>query len=109
MNLVCGHQQAHPFNGEIDKNGGVVVLQCAVGSLTVFAATCNINGTGSVATLNCYGGTTYYNSTGALGGTAVHLYETALLDFSQDQQAKTVSTSIQRTQTHRPSTTRLKS
>ena len=31
-----------------------------------------------------------------MGATAVHLYETGLLDFSQDQQAKTVSTVLQR-------------
>ena len=73
---------------EAPQNGGIVVLNSAVTTLTVYAATCTINGSGAVATLNCYGGTTYYNSTGALGGTAVALYESGVLDFSQDQQAK---------------------
>lgn len=93
VNLVCGPGCTLT---NVTQNGGVVVLNSAVTTLTVYAATCTVNGSGAVATLNCYGGTTYYNSTGALGGTAVNLYETGLLDFSQDQQTKTVSTTIQR-------------
>ncbi len=93
VNLICGPGCTL---AAVTQNGGVVVLNSTVTTLTVYAATCTVNGSGQVATLNCYGGTTYYNSTGALGATAVHLYETGLLDFSQDQQAKTVSTVLQR-------------
>lgn len=93
VNLVCGPGCTLTT---VTQNGGVVVLNSGVTTLTVYAATCTVNGTGAIGTLNCYGGTTYYNSTGALGATAVNLYETGILDFSQDQQAKTVSGAITR-------------
>jgi hypothetical protein len=47
---------------------------------------------GAVTTLNCYGGTTVINTTGTIG--TINYFDQAVLDFSQDQRAKTLTNPI---------------
>ncbi len=74
--------------------GGTVVINCAVStSIVMYGGTVTVNGTGAVALAQVWGGTLIYNSTGTLGGAPV-VGDGALLDFSQDPRAKTVTNAI---------------
>lgn len=85
--------------GTIDKQGGYLELNAAVGTaLTNWAGDVEFNGTGALAQLTSYGGTVTYNSTGALGGNTI-LGESsrgaAILDFSRTPEVKTVTNPIE--------------
>ena len=81
--------------GTVDKSGGLLTVNGAVGtSLTQTAGTTIIDGAGAVAQLTLRGGTCYYNTTGALGGNTVVSGE-AVLSFDQDTRTKTVTNPIE--------------
>lgn len=74
------------------QKGGVNLMSPAatVTTTTVEGGTLTVEGTQVLTTLNCYGGTTYSNSTGTIG--TVNLDgSTAVLDFLQSNQARTVT------------------
>lgn len=85
--------------GTVDKQGGQLELNAAVGTLlTNWAGDVTFNGAGAMAGLIAYAGTITYNSTGVLGGNPV-LTESprgaAVLDFSKDPTTKTVTNPIE--------------
>jgi len=78
----------------ITQNGGNVTTNSGATTITINAGTLVVWGSSAVTTLNIDGGTVVYNSTGTLG--TAEVAENGVLDFSQDQQAKTVTNPIQR-------------
>jgi hypothetical protein len=80
--------------GTIVVRGGELEINSAVGtSLTVYAGTVTINGTGAVAQLTILGGRVIYNTSGTLGG-ATLVQGDGVLDFSGDPRTKTVTNPI---------------
>jgi hypothetical protein len=70
------------------KQGGTAVLNAGSTTTMNYAGNLTLQA-GAVTTLNCYGGSTVVNTTGTIG--TINFYDNAVLDFSQDQRAKTVS------------------
>lgn len=79
--------------GTITKNGGQLTCDnttAAITALTQTAGETTIHGvTNAVTALNVYGGRVYYSTAGTL--TAVVVTAGAVLDFSRDMRAKTVT------------------
>ena len=76
-----------------EQKGGVNLISPAatVTTVTVEGGTLTVEGAQVLTTLNCYGGTVYTNTTGTIG-TANIDGSTAVLDFLQSNQARTVTT-----------------
>jgi hypothetical protein len=89
VQLICG---VGVTLTTLDMNGGGVQLNNGATTITQNAGTLSVLGMGGVTTLNVDGGTCIYNSTGTL--TTATIAENGTLDFSQDQQAKTVTNTI---------------
>lgn len=81
---------------DVDMDSGTLVANSAVaGTLRQEGGESTINGTGAVAGLLLRGSALcHYNTTGALGG-APEVSGDAILDFSQDLSAKTVTNPIE--------------
>jgi len=88
VQLVCG---AGCTLTTVNKNSGTAVLNAGATTITHYAGTLTLQA-GAVTTLNCYGGTTVWNTTGTIG--TVNFYDNAILDLSQDQRVKTVTNAI---------------
>lgn len=73
---------------------GTVDLYAATTSLTISGGEVTTLGTGAHPTVNVWGGTLYYNSTGALGASSIKVGEKGTIDFTRDMSTKTVSSTI---------------
>lgn len=73
----------------IVKDGGTLVIQSAVTTITQNYGTLTTYGSGAITTANLYGGTSYLNSTGTI--TALNIKD-ATVDFTKSQAARTVTT-----------------
>jgi hypothetical protein len=82
--------------GTVTQNGGNVTFYGGMSTLLVTAGTCTVYGTGGVSSLTVnQSGYITWNSTGTIGGNPV-VGDKGVLDFSKDQQAKTVTNPIQK-------------
>jgi trimeric autotransporter adhesin len=80
----------------VTQNGGNVTLYGGMTTLLVTAGACVVYGTGPVSNLTVnQSGSVTWNSTGTVGGNPV-VADKGVLDFSKDQQAKTVTNPIQK-------------
>lgn len=77
------------------QSGGIVEINSATTAINKTGGTLTINGTGAHPTLNNYAGEVNYNSTGALGASAINLGSAGILNFTRDMSPKTVSSVIQ--------------
>jgi hypothetical protein len=77
------------------QSGGTAEISSDVTSITKTDGSLTVSGAAAVPTLNNFGGTCYWNSTGALGATSIFIGASAKLDFSQDMRPKTVSSPVQ--------------
>jgi trimeric autotransporter adhesin len=91
VQLICGSGCTITT---VNQNGGNVTFYGGMTTLTLTAGTATTYGAGAVTTLNALeSGTVTWNSTGTIA-TAI-VADKALLDFSKDQRAKTVTNPIQ--------------
>jgi len=88
VTLVCG---AGCTLTTVNKNSGTVVLNAGATTVTHQAGTLTLQ-LGAITTLNCYGGTTVWNTPGTIG--TINFYDSAILDLSQDQRTKTITNAI---------------
>jgi len=80
----------------VTQNGGNVTLYGGMTTLLVAAGACTVYGTGAVSNLTVnQSGSVAWNSTGTIGGNPI-VADKGVLDFSKDQQAKTVTNPIQK-------------
>ncbi|HEV8004032.1 MAG TPA: hypothetical protein VGP63_29470 [Planctomycetaceae bacterium] len=80
----------------VTQNGGNVTLYGGMTTLLAAAGTCTVYGTGAVSNLTVnQSGSVTWNSTGTIGGNPI-VADKGVLDFSKDQQAKTVTNPIQK-------------
>jgi hypothetical protein len=80
----------------VTQNGGNVTLYGGMTTLLAAAGTCTVYGTGAVSNLTVnQSGSVTWNSTGTIGGNPI-VADKGALDFSKDQQAKTVTNPIQK-------------
>jgi trimeric autotransporter adhesin len=82
--------------GTVTQNGGNVTFYGGMTSLLVTAGTCTVYGTGGAGSLAVnQSGSVTWNSTGTISGNPV-VADKGVLDFSKDQQPKTVTNPIQK-------------
>lgn len=74
---------------------GTAEIHAATTVLTQNGGTVTLLGSGAHPTVNLWGGTLFYNSSGTLAGTAIKIAEKGVLDFTGDLTTKTVGTTIQ--------------
>jgi hypothetical protein len=84
--IVCGSGTTGPTTANID--GGTVSLESNITTVNQTAGTVHLKGSATVGTWNLDGGTCYYRSSGTL--TTVNVRSGGVLDFREDQQARTV-------------------
>jgi trimeric autotransporter adhesin len=82
--------------GTVTQNGGNVTFYGGMTSLLATAGTCTVYGTGGAGSLAVnQSGSVTWNSTGTISGNPV-VADKGVLDFSKDQQPKTVTNPIQK-------------
>ncbi len=82
--------------GTVTQNGGNVTFYGGMTSLLVTAGTCTVYGTGGAGGLAVnQSGSVTWNSTGTISGNPI-VADKGVLDFSKDQQPKTVTNPIQK-------------
>jgi len=73
----------------VNKRGGKLTVQSAVTTLTHDAGEMDVLGSATVGTLDLFGGTVYYQSSGTV--TTANVSDGGHLDFSRDTQARIVT------------------